>query len=265
MVFLGYALAALIGLSLGLMGGGGSILTVPVFVYVLGYDPKLSIAMSLPVVGVTSLLGAVAHWRAGNVRLGTAALFGVAAMIAAYAGARLAHLLTAGVQLSMLAVIMLAAAISMFVNARRPVSPAPGNRSDGRAASLQLLIPVAVVVGLITGLVGIGGGFLIVPALVLLGGVAMKQAVGTSLLVIAMNCASGFAGYLGRANIPWAFVLAFTAVAGVGILAGTSLARRVPQRTLKQAFAVFLIAMGTFILVKNRHVFTPTSAAASKP
>jgi uncharacterized membrane protein YfcA len=120
------------------------------------------------------------------------------------------------------------------------------------------------VVGLITGIVGIGGGFLIVPALVLLGGVAMKQAVGTSLLVIAMNCASGFAGYLGRVTIPWTFVASFTAVAAIGILVGTALARHVPQRALKQAFAVFLIVMGTFILVQIRRVFMPGAAAASK-
>jgi len=263
MIVLGYALAALIGLSLGLMGGGGSILTVPVFVYVLGYDPKLAIAMSLPVVGVTSLIGAVAHWRVGNVRLETAALFGVVAMVAAYAGARLAHFLTGAVQLSLLAVIMLAAAISMYVNARRP--PAAPTRGEGRVASIRLLIPVAVVVGLITGIVGIGGGFLIVPALVLLGGVAMKQAVGTSLLVIAMNCASGFAGYLGRVNIPWTFVASFTAVAAIGILVGTALARHVPQRALKQAFAVFLIVMGTFILMQNRRVFMPRAVVSSKP
>ena len=252
MIVLGYALAAVIGLSLGLMGGGGSILTVPVFVYVLGYDPKLAIAMSLPVVGVTSLFGAVAHWRAGNVRLETAALFGVAAMAAAYAGARLARFLTGAVQLSLLAVIMLAAAVSMYMNARRSPAAVPSERS----ATLQLLIPVALVVGLITGVVGVGGGFLIVPALVLLGGVAMKQAVGTSLLVIAMNCASGFAGYLGRVEIPWPFVVSFIAVAAIGILVGTSLAKRVPQRALKQAFAVFLIAMGTLILVQNRRAFT---------
>lgn len=258
MIVLGYALAAVIGLSLGLMGGGGSILTVPVFVYVLGYDPKLAIAMSLPVVGLTSLLGAVAHWRAGNVRLGTAALFGVVAMISAYAGARLSHFLTGAVQLSLLAVIMVVAAISMFFNARRSSASAGGER----AASLRLLIPVALVVGLITGVVGVGGGFLIVPALVLLGGVAMKQAVGTSLLVIAMNCASGFAGYIGRVEIPWAFVLSFIGVAAIGILVGTALARRVPQRALKQAFAVFLIAMGTLILVQNRRVFTASPSAA---
>src|SRR6476646_6302301 len=143
MIVLGYVLAALIGLSLGLLGRGGSILTVPVFVYVLGYDPKLAIAMSLPVVGVTRILGAAAHWRAGNVRLEIAALFGVVAMAAACAGARLAHFLTGAAQLMMLAVIMVAAAISMFVNARRPTTT---ERRQG-AASLQLLLPVALVVG----------------------------------------------------------------------------------------------------------------------
>src|SRR4051812_46987967 len=138
MLILGYALAALIGLSLGLMGGGGSILTVPIFVYVLAFDPKLAIAMSLPVVGVTSLVGALGHWRARNVDLKTAALFGVVAMFGAYLGARLAVFLTGAVQLSLLAVIMLAAAISMFRNARRTTtaqSPATGNE---RSASLRL-------------------------------------------------------------------------------------------------------------------------------
>ena len=154
---------------------------------------------------------------------------------------------------------MVAAAVSMFLNARRSSASA----GSERAASPQLLIPVALVVGLITGVVGVGGGFLIVPALVLLGGVAMKQAVGTSLLVIAMNCASGFAGYIGRVAIPWTFVLSFIAVAAIGILVGTSLARRVPQRALKQAFAVFLIAMGTLILIQNRKAFTADKTTRS--
>jgi uncharacterized membrane protein YfcA len=254
MLILGYGLAALIGLSLGLMGGGGSILTVPIFVYVLAYEPKLAIAMSLPVVGVTSLVGAIGHWRAGNVDLKIAALFGVIAMSAAYLGARLASFLTGAIQLSLLAVVMLAAAISMFLNARRT----PADRTTGRGdvrASLRLLVPVAICVGLVTGIVGIGGGFLIVPALVLLGRVAMKQAVGTSLLVIAMNCASGLVGYLRRVDIPWTFVAAFTFIAVLGILAGTYLVRFVSQRALKQAFSVFLIVMGTFILVQNRKAF----------
>ena len=258
MLILGYALAALIGLSLGLMGGGGSILTVPIFVYVLSFDPKLAIAMSLPVVGITSLVGAFGHWRAGNVELKAAAMFGVVAMVAAYIGARLAVFLTGAVQLSLLAIIMLAAAISMFMNARR--SPSVVSATDG-PASFKLLLPVALCVGLVTGLVGVGGGFLIVPALVLLGRISMKQAVGTSLLVIAMNCASGFVGYAGRVDIPWRFVLGFTAVAVVGILVGAQLVKYVSQRVLKQAFSVFLILMGTVILIQNRKAFVnPTHA-----
>lgn len=121
--------------------------------------------------------------------------------------------------------------------------------------SLALLLPIAFGVGMLTGLVGTGGGFLIVPALVVLARVPFKQAVGTSLLVIAMNCASGFVGYYGQVQIPWLFLLGFTAVSVVGILVGSNLVRFVSQGTLKRAFAVFLLIMGAFILAKNRHVF----------
>ncbi|CAN5890819.1 sulfite exporter TauE/SafE family protein [soil metagenome] len=263
MIVLGYALAALIGLSLGLMGGGGSILTVPIFVYVLGFDPKLAIAMSLPVVGITSLVGALGHWRAGNVRLRTALLFGAIAMVGAFAGARLAVFVSGVFQLSLLAVVMLAAAISMFRSARRSGTGASAE-NDERPMALPLLIPVAMGVGLLTGLVGIGGGFLVVPALVLLGRVPMKKAVGTSLLVIAMNSAAGFAGYLGTVQVPWGFMAGFTAVAIAGILGGTALVRFVSQRALKQAFAVFLLVMGTFILYKNRNTFGGTTAPVTQ-
>ena len=255
MQLLGFALAAVIGLSLGILGGGGSILTVPVFVYVLGYDPKLAIAMSLPVVGSTSLIGAIGHWRAGNVNLKTAALFGVIAMVGAYIGARLAIFLTGALQLALLAIVMLAAAISMLRSARRDPARGAAVGTEERAMALGFLLPVALAVGLLTGLVGIGGGFLVVPALVLLARVPMKQAVGTSLLVIAMNSASGFAGYVGRVHVPWAFMAAFTTVAAAGILTGIYLARFVSQRALKQGFAVFLLLMGAFILFKNRSAF----------
>ncbi len=261
MLLLGYALAALIGLSLGLMGGGGSILTVPIFVYVLGYDPKLAIAMSLPVVGVTSLVGAAEYWRAGNVDLRTAGLFGALAMAGAFAGARLALFLSGAAQLTLLAVVMLTAAVFMF----RPVEgviPAAAEPVGTGGISLALLLPVAIAVGVLTGLVGTGGGFLMVPALVVLARVPIRQAVGTSLLVIAMNCASGFIGYSTHVDVPWTFLLGFTAVAVVGILAGARLVRFVAQGTLKRAFAVFLIIMGAFILVKNRHVF---SAVTHRP
>lgn len=264
MIVVGYLLAALVGLSLGLMGGGGSILTVPIFVYVLGYDPKLAIAMSLPVVGVTSLAGAIGHWKAGNVNLRTAGTFGVIAMLGAFAGARLARLMNGQLQLALLAAVMLVAAVMMFRSARRAPTPgAPGE--SARAMPLALLIPVALGVGALTGVVGIGGGFLVVPALVILARAPMKQAVGTSLLVIAMNSASGFAGYLGHVQVPWVFMAEFTAVAVGGIIAGTYLVRFVSQRALKQAFAVFLIVMGTFVLYRNRAVFMPIPDAARPP
>ena len=250
MLAIALALATLIGLSLGLLGGGGSILTVPVLVYVLGYAAKPAIAMSLPVVGVTSLVGAALHWRLGNVRLGTAGLFGVLAMVGAFAGAKLAAFVSGAVQLVLLAVVMVAAAGSML--GRRSTRPVAAAAAPPR---LALLVPVALGVGVLTGLVGIGGGFLVVPALVLLAGVPMREAVGTSLLVIAMNSASGFAGYVGTVDFDWRFLAGFTAAAVVGALAGTSLAARVPQEALKRAFAVFLFVMGGFVLYKNRHAF----------
>ncbi len=255
MAALGFVFAALIGLSLGLLGGGGSTLTVPVFVYVLGFDPKAAIAMSLPVVGATSLVGAASHWRSGQVQVRTAVLFGIVAMAGSFLSARLlAPKVSGGLQLVMLAVVMLAAAVSMFRNAagrRDAAASAP------RAAPMPLLAAVALAVGVLTGLVGIGGGFLIVPALVLLAGVPMKQAVGTSLLVIAMNTFSGYAGYATHTAVPWGFLLGFTAVAIAGILAGTHLTRFVSQAQLKRAFAVFLVCVGAFILYQNRHALVP--------
>lgn len=263
MQWLGYTLAALIGLSLGLMGGGGSILTVPIFVYVLGFDPKLAIAMSLPVVGGTSLVGTATHWKAGNVDLRMAGLFGLIAMMGAYLGARLAVFLSGALQLALLAVVMLAAATSMLRSAHRAAPEAAAERP--RTMTPGLLVPVSLGVGLLTGLVGIGGGFLVVPALVLLARVPMKQAVGTSLLVIAMNSVAGFAGYLGHVNVPWGFMFTFTAVSALGIVAGTYLVRFVSQAALKQAFAVFLVVMGTFVLYKNRSAFRPAPVAATVP
>jgi uncharacterized membrane protein YfcA len=255
----GFGLAALMGVSLGLLGGGGSILTVPLLVYVLGFGPKTAVAMSLPIVGTTSLAGALGHWRAGNVRLKTAFLFGLAAMAGAYSGARLAGYLSGEVQLTILAVVMLAAAVAMF---RRvdPVNPPVQGESD---RALVPLLAVAGGVGLLTGIVGIGGGFLIVPALVLLARVPMKQAVGTSLVVIAMNSTAGFAGYLGRVPVPWGFMAAFTAVAIIGILSGTTLVRFVSQTQLKRAFAVFLVGVGLFTLYQNRTVFGGNQAEAA--
>ena len=258
---LGLALASLIGLSLGLLGGGGSILTVPVLVYVLGYAAKPAIAMSLPVVGVTSLVAAMLHWRMGNVRLGTAALFGPFAMAGAFAGARLAGLLSGAVQLLLLAVVMLVAAGSML---RGGVRAAPRPEGERPAwTRIAALVAVAAGVGVLTGTLGIGGGFLVVPALVLLARVPMKQAVGTSLLVIAMNSTAGFAGYIGSVAIDWAFLAGFTAVAVAGALAGAALTRYVPQAALRRGFAVFLLAIGGFVMYRNRAALHPLPPSAS--
>lgn len=253
MLILGVLLAALIGLSLGLLGGGGSILTVPIFVYVLGFGAKEAIAMSLAVVGATSLFGAVSHWRAGNVNVRVALIFGVVAMAGTYLGARLAVFFSGAAQLILFALVMLVAAFFMF---RGPPVTASARAEDTaiRDMPLALIVVEGIAVGVLTGLVGVGGGFLIVPALVLLGRLPMKQAVGTSLLVIAMKSAAGFYGYLGQVEVQWAFMTLFTAVAVSGIFAGTYLVRFVSQAQLKRAFAVFLLVMGGFILWQNRAV-----------
>jgi uncharacterized membrane protein YfcA len=250
MALIGLLLAALVGLSLGLLGGGGSIVTVPIFVYVLGFDPKQAIGMSLAVVGVTSLVGAARHWRVGNLDLRVALLFGGVAMAGSLLGSRLAAFVSGATQLAFFAVVMLLAAIFMFRD-RAPVAAV--DRAGGRR-QLALLAAAGLATGALTGLVGVGGGFLIVPALVLLAGVPMKRAVGTSLLVIAMNAGAGFVGYLGQVDMRWGAMAAFTAVAVVGILAGASLVRYVSPRLLKRSFAAFLVVMGLFILIQSRAV-----------
>ena len=260
MAITGLLIAAVIGLSLGLLGGGGSILTVPVFVYVLGFGAKQAIAMSLAVVGATSLAGALGHWRAGNVRPRVALVFGALAMVGAYAGARLSVHFTGNTQLLLFAAVMLIAAGFMFRG--RPAAPVASGSAAARpeVRVVKLLVP-GVGVGLLTGLLGVGGGFMIVPALVLLARVPMKQAVGTSLLIIAMNSAAGFAAYLGRVHIDWAWIGAFTVVAISGVAAGTHLVRYVSQERLRRGFAVFLVAMSAFILYHNRAALLPRAVA----
>ena len=244
----GYALAALVGIALGLLGGGGSILTVPIFVYAMGYAPKAAIAMSLPVVGVTSAVGAAGHWRAGNLSPRIALAFGAFAMAASYATARLARHVPGGVQLVLLAIAMLGAGTSML-RRRDPAGDAPTTAPTRFSPALAL---AGIGVGLVTGLVGIGGGFLIVPALVLFAGVPMKRAVGTSLAVIAMNAAAGALGYHDQPGTDRGTVAMFTLVAVAGSLLGTRLVHRVPARALRRGFGIFLFALAAFILVQNR-------------
>ncbi|MBI3791951.1 MAG: sulfite exporter TauE/SafE family protein [Gemmatimonadetes bacterium] len=244
--------AMAIGLTLGLIGGGGSVLTVPVFAYLLGYPAKQAIAMSLPVVGLTSLVGAARHWRAGNLVWRTALAFGAVAMVGSYGGARLARFLDGRTQLVGLGVVMVAAAVSML---RSAASPAPIEQHVTHH-SLPVIALAGVGVGVLTGLVGIGGGFLIVPALVVLVGVPMRQAVGTSLAVISMNAASGFLGYAGTVQVDWPALGLFAGVAIAGILVGTQLHAQVTSAQLKRGFALFLLVVASFILYQNRGILT---------
>lgn len=255
MHLLGYGLAALMGLVLGTLGGGGSILTVPILVYVLGYDPKAAIGMSLAVVGVTSAVGALGHWHVGNVRLRSAAVFAGFAMAGTLLGTRLATLVSGTFQLTLFAVVMLLAAAVMLRGPRELAGGAAVPADAARRPRPLLLTGLdGAAVGSLTGLVGVGGGFLIVPALVALGGLPMHQAVGTSLVVIALNALAGFAGYLDQIAVDWTVMLAFTACAVAGIIAGSRLAGRIPARSLRRAFAVLLLLMGSFMLYRTRAV-----------
>lgn len=243
MLALAAVLALFIGLSLGMLGGGGAILTTPILVYVLGQDPKQAIASSLLVVGVTSAVSTVVHARLGNIVWRTGALFGVAGMAGAYAGGLLAGYVRGTVLLVAFAAMMLVTALAM-IRGRR------GGQSDGRMHPAKALAAGAAV-GVVAGLVGSGGGFLIVPALTLFGGVPMLRAVGTSLFVITLQSFAGFAGHAAHAHIDVTIVSVVAASAVVGTLVGAKLARRVPAETLRTGFAWFVLAMGLFIISKQ--------------
>jgi hypothetical protein len=255
---IGYALALAIGLSLGILGGGGSILTVPIFVYVMGYSAKQAIAMSLVVVGATSLVGAFRHWRAGNVDVRAALVFGVLAMIGARLGAELSRIVPGIVQLSLLGVVMLVAA-ALMLRPRTDAKEMPTRRNV--VFSVAATAGVGLGVGLLTGLIGTGGGFLFVPSLVLLARLPMKTAVGTSLFVIALSTAAGAFGYRGQAAVPWGVVALFTLIAIAGIFVGTRMLRYVSQQALRRAFAYFLFGMSAFVLYQNRAVIAHPYAA----
>lgn len=262
MEIIGYIGALLMGLSLGLIGGGGSILTVPILVYLFSVDAVLATAYSLFIVGLTSLIGSFSHMRMGNIHWLTALVFGVPSILAVYATR--AWLVPAlpdplfsmgGVPVSkalgmliFFALIMVAAAYSMI---RKPKAP-PQVATGEVKFNFPLILAEGAIVGTVTGLVGAGGGFLIIPALVLLAKLPMKQAVGTSLVIIASKSLIGFTGDLkGHEVIDWNFLLVFSAIAVVGILAGSVLSKRIPNEKLKPAFGWFVLAMGFYIILKE--------------
>jgi uncharacterized membrane protein YfcA len=241
--------ALLVGLVLGLLGSGGSILTVPVLVYLVGEPSKLAIAESLGIVALISLVGAIPLAVRGHVSWRNVGWFGGPGIVGAYLGAYLSQFMSGAVQLVIFAVVMLGAAFLMF----RRTSSALMDEPD-RAFWKVMLDGLGV--GVLTGLVGVGGGFLIVPALVLLGGLSMHLAVGTSLAIIALKSISGFVKYLDVMEaaglaIHWDLVLVFSGIGIVGSFVGGRVGAYVPQARLKRGFAVFLVLMGVIILGQN--------------
>ncbi|GGK66725.1 sulfite exporter TauE/SafE family protein [Ornithinimicrobium pekingense] len=242
-------LSVLVGVSLGLLGGGGSILTVPILAYVAGLDAKEAIAASLFVVGVTSAVSVVAHARAGRVRWRTGLIFGAAGMAGAFVGGLVGGYIPGTVLMIAFALMMLATAVAMIRGRRGPAA----EPTTGDLPVLKVVLE-GLVVGLVTGLVGAGGGFLVVPALVLLGGLPMSVAVGTSLLVIAMKSFAGLAGYLTSVQLDWPLVLGVTAAAVAGSFVGARLAGVVPEQALRKGFGIFVLAMAVFVLVQELSV-----------
>lgn len=243
-LLLALVLSTLIGVSLGLLGGGGSILAVPVLVYVARIDVHAAIGMSLAVVGATALVGGLVHARAGRVDLRAAALFGVAGMLGAPLGAQATHAVAPRVLMLLFAGLMLGVG-GLMLRGRGVVRP-------GAARPHPAAVPASGFgVGLLTGFLGVGGGFLIVPALTLLAGLPIHRAVGTSLLVIAANSAAGVAGHLGRGEMPPGLTASFAAAPAIGALVGVRLAGALDPERLRHAFAAFVVVVGLALLVGN--------------
>lgn len=259
---IGYIGAVIMGISLGMIGGGGSILTVPILVYLFSVDAVLATAYSLFIVGLTSLIGSFSHMRMGNIHWKTALVFGIPSILSVFATrAWLVPAIpeslfsigdfevTKSIGLLLLfAIIMLLASWSMIRKPKVQTDTQTGESSF----NYPLILTEGIVVGVVTGLVGAGGGFLIIPALVLLAKLPMKQAVGTSLVIIAAKSLIGFTGDLkGGESIDWNFLMVFSAVAVMGILAGSLFSKKVSNDKLKPVFGWFILVMGMYIIVKE--------------
>jgi uncharacterized protein len=286
-VLLALPIGVLIGLSLGALGGGGSILTVPALVYLLGVSPHGATATSLIIVGITSLVGTVAHLNAGRVRVRAGIVFGVLGAGGAFAGSRLSASIHPDILLTAFAVLMAGAAVTMLRRRRSTAGPVPGPARETRAAGRPevsgnvpasgpggvavrpaslLTVPgpqsppvsparvvlAASAVGLVTGFFGVGGGFVVVPALVLALGFEMPTAVGTSLLVIAINSASSLLSRIGtHTAVDPGLVIAFTAAAIAGTLAGSRIASKVSPERLAGTFALLMIAVAVYTAARS--------------
>lgn len=262
MEILGYLASLLIGLSLGLIGGGGSILTLPVLVYLFGVSPTLATAYSLFIVGTASLVGAWPKHQEGLINYKTAIVFGAPSIAAVFITRKFIlpaipdSLFSIGslsvtkdlLLMVLFAILMVAASISMLRNEK----PTKESNNGPQQFNYPLIIVEGTVVGMLTGLVGAGGGFLIIPALVILSKLPMKQAVGTSLLIIAAKSLIGFTGDLmSGKSMDWTLLLSVTAIAIVGIFIGNNLSRKINGASLKKGFGWFVLVMGTYILLKE--------------
>lgn len=262
MEIIGYFASLLIGISLGLIGGGGSILTVPVLVYLFGVNPILATAYSLFIVGASSLVGAFPKYKQGMINLKTAIIFGIPSIAAVYATRKFivplipSEVFTVGdfvvtksiLMMVLFAVLMVAASISMIRGNKSNAEDAP---EEEQVFNYPLILVEGMIVGTLTGLVGAGGGFLIIPALVVLSKLSMKQAVGTSLLIIAAKSLIGFTGDLGHQEIDWNLLLIVTALAIVGIFLGDIISKKVDGNKLKVGFGWFVLVMGMYILIQQ--------------
>lgn len=268
MELVGYLASLVIGISLGLIGGGGSILTVPVLVYLFRVQPVVATAYSLFIVGSTSLVGSFPKYKGGEINLKTAIIFGIPSIVAVYATRAFIvpaipdNIFSVGslmitkslLMMILFAVLMVFASVSMIRGKKKPA--AEGNSEQH--FNYPLILLEGAVVGTFTGLVGAGGGFLIIPALVLLSKLPMKQAVGTSLLIIAAKSLIGFTGDLGKIEMSWTLLLSITGLAIAGIFIGNRLSKKVSAEGLKKGFGWFVLAMGIYIIVKE--LFFPGGA-----
>lgn len=258
-VVIGHVLALCIGLSLGLFGGSGSILAVPILVYVMDINTKTAIAMSLVIVGLVSLIGLIPHGQQGNISFKTAFLFTPPAMLGAYLGARITELpiITDSFQLVCFGIIMAIASILMIrkdskkpnvssINLKQSASLIPKNVPQWLVICLE-----ALGVGVITGFVGVGGGFLIIPALVLLGRIPMRKAIGTSLLIISFKSATGFLGYAQQVTMNWNSIASFTIAASAGTILGAYLTKYIDAKHLQKSFGYFVLEIAIFVLIKR--------------
>lgn len=258
MEIIGYIASILIGISLGLIGSGGSILTVPVMVYLFSVSPQLATSYSLFVVGTTSLIGVITRLKSGAVKPDTALLFGTSSVLTVYITRKfiIPHLpktlfsigsfevTEALATMVLFAILMLLAATSMIRNKKRP-------ERENRPLPRSRLALYGVGIGLVTGFLGAGGGFLIIPTLVLLCGLSMKEAVATSLLIIACNSLTGFAGDIGHFETNWKLLGIVTTLAAIGILIGSQIAKKINNENLKKGFGWFVLVMGLYIIIKE--------------